>query len=77
MSYRIEAATKEEWAARCLNTEDRLAASQARIARLEAALVTAREDALREAASLCEGAGAFADEMAEPILQLITNEDKP
>tara|TARA_R110000744_G_scaffold121840_1_gene226673 strand:+ start:1133 stop:1378 length:246 start_codon:yes stop_codon:yes gene_type:complete len=37
MSYRIEAATKEEWAARCLNTEDRLAASQARIAELEAA----------------------------------------
>jgi hypothetical protein len=77
MSYRIEAATKEEWAARCLNTEDRLAASQARIARLEAALVTAREDALREAASLCAGVSAFADEMEEPILQLITNEDKP
>jgi uncharacterized protein YbjQ (UPF0145 family) len=52
-------------------------ASQARIAQLEAALATAREDALREAASLCAGAGAFADEMEKPILDLIGNEAKP
>jgi hypothetical protein len=49
---------------------------EARIAELEAALATARADALREAASLCAGAGAFADEMEKPILDLIGNEAK-
>tara|TARA_R110002153_G_scaffold168520_1_gene321272 strand:- start:41 stop:292 length:252 start_codon:yes stop_codon:yes gene_type:complete len=39
----------------------------------DARIATAREDALRKAASLCEGAGAFADEMEKPILALICN----
>jgi hypothetical protein len=50
---------------------------QARIAELEAAIATAREDALREAASLCAETGAFAEEMEKPILALIGNEAKP
>jgi DNA repair ATPase RecN len=51
--------------------------AHARIEELEAALATAREDALREAASLCAGVSAFADEMEKPILDLIGNEAKP
>jgi predicted transcriptional regulator len=60
-----------------LKLDAELQTSQTRVASLEAALKTAREDALREAASICAGAGAFADEMEEPILDLIGNESKP
>ena len=35
MSYRVDCATKEEWAARCFGAEYRLATAQARIEELE------------------------------------------
>jgi hypothetical protein len=35
MSYMIDCATKEEWAARCFGAEERLEASQARITELK------------------------------------------
>jgi hypothetical protein len=36
MSYRVDCATKEEWAARCFGAEHRLATAQALIKELEA-----------------------------------------
>ena len=60
----------DDWEAALKTEYTRTDIAQARIA-------TAREDALREAASLCEGVGAFADEMEKPILELIGNESKP
>jgi hypothetical protein len=38
MSYRVDCATKEEWAARCFGAEYRLATAQARIEELEESL---------------------------------------
>jgi hypothetical protein len=39
MSYRVEAATKEEWAAKCFSAESKLSTAEARVAKLQALLV--------------------------------------
>jgi hypothetical protein len=44
MSYGIDCATKEEWAARCFGAEYRLATAQARIDELEVLLNRAAND---------------------------------
>jgi hypothetical protein len=61
MDGMIDVVTKEEWAGRCYNAEERLAAAHARIAELEAyiakSLVQARSDAISE---FCAGAKILA-----------------